>query len=75
MNSPGAQPPRPFMLRCGLWALLLLVAVGCASGPRYGAARRKKKGCDCPHWNRVDRPANGMHASLTRTADPDGPLQ
>jgi hypothetical protein len=46
-----------------LFAALLL---GCASGPRYGAShgKKKKKGCDCPHWNHV-KPSDGeVHACV-----------
>lgn len=25
--------------------------VGCGGGPRYGAARKQSKSCDCPTWN------------------------
>lgn len=35
--------------------LALLVGSGCASGPRYGAARKSRKGCDCPHWNALPK--------------------
>lgn len=29
----------------------LVIVSGCASRPRYGAAPRHKRGCDCPKWN------------------------
>ena len=48
---------------------LLLVATllaSCASGPSYGAARKKKKSCDCPHWNAVDRPGRTTPKSAMR---------
>lgn len=35
--------------------LVVLVAAGCASGPRYGSARKSRKGCDCPHWNALPK--------------------
>ena len=28
-----------------------IIGAGCGNGPKYGAARKHKKGCDCPHWN------------------------
>ncbi|MEO8734600.1 MAG: hypothetical protein ABI373_09740 [Flavobacteriales bacterium] len=30
-----------------------MVIMGCASHPRYGAAPKHKRGCDCPKWNAV----------------------
>ena len=30
-----------------------MVFMGCASHPRYGAAPKHKRGCDCPKWNAV----------------------
>jgi hypothetical protein len=52
-------------MRSGAWLMVLgLVLASCASGPSYGAARKKKKGCDCPHWNAVDRPGKEVHASI-----------
>jgi len=46
-------------------ALVLGVLLsGCASGPRYGAShgRKKKKSCDCPHWNAVQPVGDEAHA-------------
>lgn len=54
------------MMRIGAWALLAAVITGCASGPRYGAQRKKKKGCDCPHWNWVPKHTNEVHAATMR---------
>jgi hypothetical protein len=47
-----------------LAAALLLGA--CANGPRYGAARKHKKSCDCPHFDALPRQkgANEVHAGL-----------
>ncbi|MFN8351025.1 MAG: hypothetical protein U0U25_06135 [Flavobacteriales bacterium] len=44
----------PFRTLC-LALLLLELGAGCAGGPKYGAARKRRKGCDCPHWNAVPR--------------------
>jgi hypothetical protein len=59
----------------GAFAALLLV--GCASGPKYGAARRKKKSCDCPHWNQRPAPRapgqEAVHAAID--PPPDDPRE
>lgn len=62
------QPLRRSAFRTGslvLAALLLLAA--CASGPRYGAARKQSKSCECPHWNAVETTSDEVHARV-----PDG---
>ena len=60
MAIPGAELSyRPFL---GLLLGALMALSACASGPRYGAAKRKKKGCDCPTWNLVPAPAPGVRA-------------
>ena len=41
------------MILAGAFVATCAMSTGCVSGPRYGAARKKKKGCDCPHWNAV----------------------
>jgi outer membrane murein-binding lipoprotein Lpp len=48
---------RPLLTSMLLGAFLTssTVLTGCASGPRYGAARKSRKGCDCPHWNAVPK--------------------
>lgn len=49
----------------------LILATGCASRPRYGAAPRHKRGCDCPKWNAAPQAAGkDVHAQVT---DPDFP--
>jgi hypothetical protein len=45
-------------------ALIALFTASCASGPKYGAARKKKKGCDCPHWNAVWQKPGELHAAV-----------
>lgn len=52
------------MIRTLAWMALVVLAFACASGPRYGAARKQKKGCDCPHWNAVEKPGTEEHASV-----------
>ncbi len=37
---------------------IILFASACASHPRYGASPRHKRGCDCPKWNAMPRPAH-----------------
>ena len=68
MAMTGADLPcRPLM---GLFLGALVALTACASGPRYGASKRKKKGCDCPTWNLVPAPAAGaraQHPSARRT--------
>ncbi|MBL7964470.1 MAG: hypothetical protein JNM31_11590 [Flavobacteriales bacterium] len=44
------------------WSLTGLLVLGCTSAPRHGAARKKKKGCDCPKWNRTESRQDGRHA-------------
>lgn len=44
----------------GALVAMLLVPLGCASGPHYGASRKKSKSCDCPHWNKVTKPSNAV---------------
>jgi len=61
MPRPFAPPCRTALRRTATGLLLVLLGVGCASGPKYGAARRKKKSCDCPHWNM----RNGPHGHAT----------
>jgi len=62
--------PNPSM-RIGAWVLLAALITGCASGPRYGAQRKRKKGCDCPHWNQVpQRSAELRAATMTLNAPP-----
>jgi hypothetical protein len=46
-----------------LLAAALLLA-SCATGPKYGAARKHKKSCDCPHFDALPRNDGGVHASL-----------
>lgn len=60
MAMTGADLPFRPLLGLLLGALFALSA--CASGPKYGAAKRKKKGCDCPTWNLVPTPAAGVRA-------------
>lgn len=44
------------MILAGAFLTTTIVGTGCASGPKYGAARKsRKKGCDCPHWNAVPK--------------------
>jgi hypothetical protein len=45
------------MILLGAFLTTSTVITGCASGPRYGAARKSRKGCDCPHWNAVPKQA------------------
>jgi len=33
--------------------IALVLCTSCVSGPRYGAARKHSKSCDCPKWNAV----------------------
>jgi hypothetical protein len=47
---------------------------GCASGPRYGAQRKKKKGCDCPHWNRVPDHNEELRSATKKLNGHDGPI-
>ena len=44
------------------------------SGPRYGAARKKKKGCDCPQWNAVpeQKGEDGMRSWNSDPSTADG---
>ena len=46
-----------------LLAVALLLA-SCANGPKYGAARKHKKSCDCPHFNAVPKKDGDVRASL-----------
>ena len=41
------------MILAGALLATSVIGTGCAGGARYGAARKKKRGCDCPHWNAV----------------------
>ncbi len=50
-------------MRIGALVLLAALITGCASGPRYGAQRKRKKGCDCPHWNRVPQHREELRAT------------
>lgn len=44
------------MICAGAFLITSIIGTGCASGPKYGAARKsRKKGCDCPHWNAVPK--------------------
>lgn len=51
--------------------LLMLVAMAmfpaCATQP---SKYRKKRGCDCPHWNRLPAEGQGIHAHLAREVPP-----
>lgn len=46
----------------------LMVFMGCASHPRYGASPRHKRGCDCPKWNAVPVKGgqNGLRVDLMK---------
>lgn len=50
-----------FLGRSLLMGMALALLVGCASHPR--PYKKKKRGCDCPQWNKVDRAPEGVHAS------------
>lgn len=54
---------RTIKLTGALLAVALLLA-SCANGPKYGAARKHKKSCDCPHFNAVPMRDYDVHASL-----------
>jgi hypothetical protein len=44
--------------------LAALLAAGCASSPKP-RKYKKKRGCDCPHWNLVPAaPQGAVHAGL-----------
>lgn len=43
------------MIIAGAFLITSIVGSGCASGPKYGAARKHSKSCDCPHWNAVPK--------------------
>jgi hypothetical protein len=54
-------------------ACACLFGMACAGGPRYGAARKHRKSCDCPHWNAVPHKANGeVWSSAQRPLMKDG---
>lgn len=38
---------------CGMLVSASILGVGCGGGPRYGAAGKRNKKCDCPTWNAV----------------------
>jgi hypothetical protein len=65
------------MILAGAFLTTSIVGTGCASGPKYGAARKsKKRGCDCPHWNAVPKQEGregiwSMKENPARTADHD----
>lgn len=59
---PAIPPGRDLAGRALVLLAGILLLASCASGPSYGAARKKKKSCDCPHFNRVDRPGPDVHA-------------
>lgn len=63
------RPRTRSMIRSlGACLALVLLLGACASGPRYGAAKKQKKGCDCPHWNAVKPAGAEEHASVPRHA-------
>lgn len=59
----------PTMILAGAFLALCTLGTGCASGPRYGAARKKKKSCDCPHWNAVPE-QKGVDGMRSWNTDP-----
>lgn len=65
------------MILAGAFLTTSIASTGCASGPKYGAARKtKKRGCDCPHWNAVPKQEGregvwSMNENPARTADHD----
>ena len=55
----------PYLTRLGVIGISAMLFMSCASGPKYGASKRKKKGCDCPHWNQApSRDKNGVRAAV-----------
>lgn len=66
------------MILAGAFLTTSIVSTGCASGPKYGAARKsKKRGCDCPHWNAVPKQEGregvwSMNDPGPTTGDPAG---
>ena len=68
MTSERTFPP--LFSRIGALALLAAVLTGCASGPKYGAAKKRKKGCDCPHWNRVPERGHELRAATMKLNGP-----
>ncbi|MBL8000899.1 MAG: hypothetical protein JNL05_02950 [Flavobacteriales bacterium] len=77
MPNPTRSRLHPSVRTILMGALAALLAVGCASGPKYGAARRKKKSCDCPHWNQRTAPRPPGQGALHAAIDPppDDPRQ
>lgn len=58
------------MVILGVLLTTSVAFTGCASGPRYGAARKSHKGCDCPHWNAV--PKQAEQGTWSKMKDPAG---
>ena len=56
----------PYLTRLGFISMSAMLFLSCASGPKYGASKHKKKGCDCPHWNHApDQDRNGVRADVS----------
>ncbi|MBK8500484.1 MAG: hypothetical protein IPL52_17105 [Flavobacteriales bacterium] len=55
------------------WTIIVLssILLSTACDSRKPAKYRKKRGCDCPHWNHVPAPKDGMRSMA---GDPDGHL-
>lgn len=45
-----------------LLCALLALAAGCTTYPQK---YRKKRGCDCPHWDQLPRRVDGVRASIS----------
>lgn len=60
------RPTHRTLITAGTLCSAVLLMVACASGPKYGAAKRKKKSCDCPHWNHLPTigPGTKAHAGM-----------
>ena len=39
----------------GALSIIILSGASCANGPKYGAAKKHSKSCDCPHWNALPK--------------------
>ncbi len=48
------------MILTGALATIILTSANCANGPKYGAAKKHNKSCDCPHWNALPPKAHDV---------------
>ncbi|MBK9177224.1 MAG: hypothetical protein IPM46_13005 [Flavobacteriales bacterium] len=62
---------RSARIRLGLLVLAMAIFSACATQP---SKYRKKRGCDCPQWNRVPDAGEGTHARHALVAPTSEPI-